>query len=72
MGRSKTIGVELQKLIVQEVQRGFTHRDVATRFGVSKAGVTGIMKRFKERGDVVINKNSGRPRVTTDRVVEKK
>ena len=62
MGRPGTISLDVQNLIVQEVKRGGSYRDVAARFGVTKSGVWGAMKRSNERLGVVIKKVSGRPR----------
>lgn len=74
MGKAKAITIQLQELVIREVQRGSSHRVVANQFGVSKAGVTGIMKRFQQRGAVVIKKSTGRPKKTTvkqDRILIK-
>lgn len=67
MGKAKAIKSEVQNLIIQDIEGGSSLSVVAARFGVSKTGVFQVLKRFRERGAVIINKSSGRPRITTEK-----
>lgn len=65
MGKAKAITSQLQELMIKEIQGGSSQRQVAARFGVSQSGVAAVLKRFNERGAVIVKKSSGRPRETT-------
>lgn len=68
MGKTKALSFQLQELIVRAINGGSSQRQVAAQFQVSKSGVNDVMKRFHERGGVIIKKSTGRPRKTTERV----
>lgn len=67
MGRGKNLTLQIQNLIVKEIEKGKSQRQVAAQFGVSKSGVAGVLKRYKERNAIFNSKIPGRPRKTSEK-----
>jgi transposase len=65
MGQAKAVSPETQNLIVRAVNQEMTCRRAAEIFYVSKSSVSNIVKRYNERGGVVVRKSTGRPPKTT-------
>ena len=60
--------------IIALSKTGMKYKDIAAEYGISKAGVGHIVKRFKDTGSADVKKRSGRPKVTTpadDRLIKR-
>jgi len=58
---------QIRKLIIKDIQDGFSQRKVATKFKVSKTQVQKLWKKFRETGSVADKAGRGRNRATTVR-----
>lgn len=63
----KQVCIQIRKLIIKDIQKGFSQRKVAAKFEVSKTQVQKLWKKFWETGSVADRAGRGRNRATTDR-----
>jgi len=63
----KSISTQIRNLIVRDIKRGLSQRNIAKRYEVSRGAVEQISKKFQSTGSVADRSGRGRNRATSKR-----